>query len=276
MKDNIAVKLIKGFIIGSSMLVPGASGGTMAIILGIYDELIHAVSAFKHNVKANGILLTQYGVAGILGVLLLSGPMLEAVTRWEKPMMFLFLGAIIGSIPPLYKKATVFKMKKINVAATFGGLGIAYLVTLFPEGILAFKAGLNPFSVFMLFIAGIFIAVALVLPGISASYILLIMGIYDLTLMALESLNFLFLTPLTVGVVTGTFLTAGILEREMNRHPQFTYMMIIGFMLGSLVEVFPGIPTGANTTICILTFILGLGIILWIGKYNNSSTGKSA
>ncbi|MBK5261709.1 MAG: DUF368 domain-containing protein [Peptostreptococcaceae bacterium] len=268
MKNNIVAKLIKGFIIGSSMLVPGVSGGTMAIILGIYDELIHAVSTFKENMKANGILLVQYGLAGVLGVILLSGPMLAAVTLWNKPMMFLFLGAIIGSIPPLYKKATVFKMKPINIGSMFVGFLIAYLITLFPEGMLDFNGDSMLISMAILFIAGIFIAIAFVLPGISASYVLLMLGIYNLTLMAIKSMDLLFLMPLTIGVLAGTFLTAGILEREMNIHPQFTYMLIIGFMLGSLIEVFPGLPGGMAIMPCIVTFASGFGVIYSVGRDN--------
>lgn len=249
------------------MLVPGVSGGTMAIILGIYDVLIHAVSSFKENWKGNSLLLAQYGIAGGLGVVLLSGPMLDAVTLWNKPMVFLFLGAILGSIPPLYKKATVFKMKRVNIGSMFGGFLIAFLVTLFPEGMLAVESDFIVTSMGILFLAGVFIAIALVLPGISASYILLMLGIYDLTLMAIKTMNLLFLVPLIAGVLGGIFLTAGILEREMNRHPQFTYMLIIGFMLGSLVEVFPGLPGGIAILPCLLTFALGFGVISYLG-YN--------
>lgn len=270
MKTYFSSNIIKGFIIGSSMLIPGVSGGTMAIILGIYDELIHAVSSFKENVKKNSILLGKYGLAGMMGIMLLSGPMLEAVTRWNKPMMFLFLGAIIGSIPSLYHKATVFRMKPVNIGAMFGGLLIAYLITLFPEGMLT----LDSYSAFIsrgvLFIGGIFIAVALVLPGISASYVLLMLGIYDQTLMAIKSLNISFLLPLTLGVLVGIYLTAGILEREMNKHPQFTYMLIIGFMLGSLLEVAPGIPSGIELLACMGTFSTGLFGIYIIGRQKSS------
>ncbi|MBK5263143.1 MAG: DUF368 domain-containing protein, partial [Peptostreptococcaceae bacterium] len=101
----------------------------------------------------------------------------------------------------------------------------------------------------------------------------------NLTLMAIKSMNLLFLVPLTIGVLAGTFLTAGILEREMNRHPQFTYMLIIGFMLGSLMEVFPGVPGGINIVPCIMTFISGFGVIYYIGRYNSgkvlASEGKA-
>ena len=87
------------------MLVPGASGGTMAVILGIYDELIHAVSTLRQNVKENAILLGTYTLAGLFGIFLFSRPMLTAVTLWNKPMLFLFLGALLGSVPPLISKS---------------------------------------------------------------------------------------------------------------------------------------------------------------------------
>ncbi|MHC1721606.1 MAG: DUF368 domain-containing protein [Aminipila sp.] len=266
LNDYFFIKLIKGFIVGSSMLVPGVSGGTMAIILGIYDDLIHAVNALKSNFKEHGLLLLQYGTAGIIGIILLSGPMLGAVTTWQKPMMFLFLGAILGSFPPLYKKATMNKVKRVNKGAVVIGATIAYLITLFPEGLLDFGPGFHLYSFFMLLIAGVVIAVALILPGISASYVLLMLGMYDLTLKAIKNFDITYLMPLVIGTVVGTFLTAGIIELEMKRHPQFTYMLIIGFMIGSLIEVFPGIPVGIEILQCAVTFISGLGIILWIGR----------
>ena len=264
--DFLIIKLIKGFIVGSSMLIPGVSGGTMAIILGIYDDLIHAISTLKDNFKHNGLLLLQYGMAGILGIVLLSGPMLKAVTACQKPMMFLFLGAILGSFPPLYKKATADRVKGVNIGAVAAGGAIAYMITLFPKGLLSFEPGFHFTSFFMLIIAGVVIAIALILPGISASYVLLMLGMYDLTLKAIRDWDMAYLIPLIIGTAAGTFLTAGIIEREMKRHPQFTYMLIIGFMVGSLLEVFPGIPAVGEILPCIATFMIGLGTILWIGK----------
>lgn len=265
-RDNVLIKIVKGFIVGSSMLIPGVSGGTMAIILGIYDDLIHAISTLKSNFKLNGLILLQYGIAGIFGIILLAGPMLNAVTSWHKPMMFLFLGAILGSFPPLYKKATANKVKQVNKGAAIVGAAIAYLITLFPKGLLDFEPGFHLFSFFMLLIAGIVIAIALILPGISASYVLLMLGMYDLTLKAIRNFDIAYLVPLIIGTVVGTFLTAELIEREMKKHPQFTYMLIIGFMIGSLIEVYPGMPIGKEILQCIVTFSLGLGIILWIGR----------
>lgn len=269
-KNYIAVRIIKGFTIGASMLVPGASGGTMAIILGIYDELIHAVSTLRQNVKENTILLGTYTLAGILGILLFSRPMLAAVTLWNKPMLFLFLGAILGSIPPLYRKVKVSRIKPINILVALVGAFLGICTMYLPEGVFKLDAIFNLYNFSMLILAGVIIAVALILPGISASYILLMLGMYDLTLIAIKEFNLFYLVPLAIGILGGTFMTAGILENEMKRHPQFTYMLIIGFMLGSLVQVFPGVPASAEILPCILTFFIGLSAIVWIGRKRRS------
>lgn len=264
--DKTAVRIVKGFIIGASMLVPGVSGGTMAIILGIYDDLIHAVSTLRNNFKENIILLGTFTIAAVLGILLFSRPLLAAITLWNKPMLFLFLGAILGSIPPLYRKVRISRIKPINILVALIGAVIGISTSYLPEGLFQLSAGFNLFSFAMLIAAGFIIAVALILPGISASYVLLMLGMYHLTLVAIKEFDLLYLVPLVIGVLGGTFLTAGILEREMKRHPQFTYMLIIGFMLGSLVQVFPGVPAGAEILPCVLTFFAGLCVILWIGR----------
>ncbi|HWQ79408.1 MAG TPA: DUF368 domain-containing protein [Anaerovoracaceae bacterium] len=265
-KNRIAVNFIKGFAVGASMLVPGVSGGTMAIILGIYDDLIHAVSTLRQNIKENALLLGIFTLAGTIGILLFSGPMLTALTLWNKPMLFFFMGAILGSIPPLYRKVRISRIKPVNIMVALIGAVLGVCTMYLPEGVFQISAGLHFYSILMLAFAGFIIAVALILPGISASYILLMLGMYDLTLAAMKDLNLPYLVPLAVGVLAGIFLTAGILEREMKRHPQFTYMLIIGFMLGSLAQVFPGVPEGLEILSCILTFFAGLAVILWIGR----------
>jgi len=265
-KKRIAANFFKGFAVGASMLVPGVSGGTMAIILGIYDDLIHAVSTLRRDFKENALLLSTFTLAGILGILTFSGPMLTALALWNKPMLLLFTGAILGSIPPLYRKVRISRIKPVNLLVAVIGAALGVCTMYLPENLFRVEAGLHPYSIIMLALAGVIIAVALILPGISASYILLMLGMYDLTLAAVKKLDLPYLIPLAAGVIAGIFLTAGILEREMKRHPQFTYMLIIGFMLGSLVQVFPGMPEGEEILPCIATFIAGFSAVLWIGR----------
>lgn len=119
-------------------------------------------------------------------------------------------------------------------------------------------------SFFILMFAGIVIAVALVLPGISASYMLVMLGIYDTVLYAIVHFNFLFLVPLAIGTIFGVLLTTGLLERAMDQHTGATYLMIIGFVAGSLLEVFPGIPVGIEILVCAVTLLIGFFIIFFL------------
>ena len=263
--------IIKGFTIGAFMLIPGASGGTLAIILGIYDDLIHAVSSFRNNWKRNAQLLTTVGLGGVLGLVLLSGPMLTAVTSYEKPMLYLFLGAIAGSIPTLYRKAAVSRIKSVNVLAAVAGAAIGILTINLPADLFRFQVLGGTSSLLVLFLAGIFIAVALILPGISASYFLLMLGMYQLTLDAIKRVDLGYLAPLLAGILLGTLLTAELLEREMKKHPQFTYMIIIGFMAGSLVQVYPGLPlAGMELAVSLTTLATGFLLTHWLGQHHQS------
>ena len=108
---------------------------------------------------------------------------------------------------------------------------------------------------------GVIIAVGLVLPGISVSQLLYMLGIYEGIMENIGNLNILPLIPLGIGVVGGIFLTTKVLERLMERHPQPTYLIILGFMFGSLPELFPGIPAGGALVFSALTAAAGFAAL---------------
>lgn len=291
--SKIIIRLIKGFVIGASMLIPGVSGGTMAIILGIYDELIHAVSNIRKAFRAHGLLLLNYALGGTAGIVALSGPLLKLVTWRPVPCMCFFMGAIVASIPSLFGRVIhpqapdaaeirmggmVIKgmkhrpvgrerLRVTSLLAAVLGLAIAVGLYYLPENLFGASDQLTPASALILVVAGFIIAIALVLPGISGSYMLLVFGMYNLALQAVQQVNLLFLAPLAVGVAAGTFGTAKLLDRLMERHPQFIFMLIIGFMLGSLYDIFPGLPSGAEIPISIGTFAAGFAIIFLLVSF---------
>ncbi len=258
---EIIIRFVKGFVIGSSMLIPGVSGGTMAIILNIYDQLINAVSRIRSDIKGNTLLLLNYAVGGLAGILILSKPLLYIVDNWPMPSLYFFTGCIIASIPPLYMRAKEDKIKIRNIFVAIIGIVIGVSLELIPEGL--FDAG-NEMSVkmFMLLVlAGFIIAVALILPGISGSYMLLIFGMYTVTLEALRNFDVVYLFPIVIGLFIGTFGTARVIDNLMAKHPQFIYMLIIGFMIGSLYEIFPGVPKGIDIPISTVCLIAGFAVI---------------
>lgn len=258
---------IKGMAVGIATLVPGASGGTMSIILGIYDGLIHAVSTFFENWKKNFVYLFVIALGGVLGILVFSRLLEGAISAYPYIMQFLFMGVIIGGLPVLFRKS--FASGKGNISDYLYlvlGAVIVLLMTSKPGAVVNLATADGIVGMIFLFIAGIILAIALVLPGISGSFMLLVLGLYNLFLNAINTLNIAFLIPLVLGVAIGTFGSAKIIEGFLKKHPRQTYMLIIGLVLGSLWEVFPGMPVAAQIIPSIAVFTIGFAAIFWIGK----------
>lgn len=258
---------LKGIAIGVATLIPGVSGGTMAIILGVYDNLIHAISSFFEDWKKNIVILLEIGLGGLVGLVLFSGLLEKAITSYPHMMQFLFMGIIIGGLPVLYKKSTSSGKREM---ADFLLLVIGFVAVLLlskePSTTTAMATSQGIMSMVFLFFGGIVIAVALVLPGISGSFMLLALGLYGITLNAINSFNVPFLIPLGLGVVVGTLGTTKLIEKFLQKYPSKAYMLIMGFVIGSLLPVFPGIPEGFQIVTSAIAFILGFIVIFILGK----------
>lgn len=267
----IKVKYIKNFLkgmaVGIATLVPGVSGGTMAVILGIYDELIHAIGSFFENWKKHSLLLLEIGFGSLMGIALFSRFMESTMTRYPYLMQFLFMGIIIGGLPVLYRKSAAgTKRKKGDIIFFVLGLALVLSMSAKPAAVVTMAAGQSFLSMLFLFIAGIVIAVALILPGISGSFVLLVLGLYEITLNAINNLNVIFLVPLVLGVIAGTLATTRIIESFLQKHPSKTYMLIMGFVAGSLISVFPGMPEASQVVGSVITLVAGFFMILWLSR----------
>jgi putative membrane protein len=253
--------------IGLATLVPGVSGGTMAIILGVYDKLIHAISSYFHDWKNNTILLLEIGVGGILGIGLFSKLLENAIKDYPAVMQFLFIGVILGGLPTLYKKSiSSGKRSMADFLFLIIGFVTVLLLSSEPSTVTDMATAHGLLSMVFLFVAGVIIAIALELPGISGSFMLLALGLYGVTLNAINTINITFLIPLGLGIVVGTLGTTTVIEKMLQKFPGKTYMLIMGFVLGSIIPVFPGIPSGMQLLASIATFAFGLAAILWLGS----------
>lgn len=259
--------IIYGVIIGASMLLPGVSGGTMAIMLGVYDRLISSVSGIFKDFKRNSLFLLQVAGGAVFGMLLFSKAALFIVETFPFPAHFFFIGAVTGTVPVLFKKTKAENGFGIRDAICIAiGFGLLFLLTLVPSGLFDVQGNIG-FPEFMLLLFGGFcISIALVLPGISASYTLLLLGIYDRFLKSLSDLDVMFLFPMGLGLVLGTFLVSKTLEKAMTRFTRQTYMIIAGFVLASVLELFPGIPYDYMLALCVGAFTGGFLLTFLLGK----------
>lgn len=267
MKKKSALKnTLKGTVIGSAMLIPGVSGGTTAIILDVYDDLISSVSSFFKDTKKSLFTLLTIGVGALLGILFFSKAILYITSKFYMPMMFLFFGAVLGSIPMLYRKAEIKRFSLGTIVYPLIGAGLVLIMEFIPKDSLKIPVGAGWMSYLVVILAGLILSVAFVLPGISVSYMLLILGIYETTLTAIENMEYMFLITLLVGIALGVLLSTRILEKSMKNHPQATYLLIIGFVLVSLKEIFPGIPLGLGIIESIITFLVGFISVFYLSK----------
>ncbi len=236
------------------------------MILGIYNQLIESVSSFFKDIKANMLFLFLFVISAGTGMLLLAKPILSLLESYPKAMGFFFIGAVAGGIPIIYKQAQIESFSWKYVIYIIIGLVVVSALSFFPTGTLMENASGENYSGIFLLLAGVIAAAALILPGISVSYLLLIMGLYQELMRAISEFDMTFLFPMGVGLMFGIILLTRGLEFVMHRYPQLSYLTILGFVIGSLKEVFPGLPNRSEWILCVLAAAVGFYFIYTLSK----------
>ncbi|MGW7853757.1 DUF368 domain-containing protein [Staphylococcus xylosus] len=269
--------LWKGFAMGTTDLVPGVSGGTIALLLGIYDDFIRSISGiFSKRFWESLKFLIPIGLGMVIAIGVLSKLINFLLSTHTVPTMFFFIG-LIGGIIPYLLKTSKFKQtfNTLHYILLVLGIVIIVVITLLNNG--DKHAGetltLNSGLVIKYFIAGMCASSAMLLPGISGSFMLLVFGIYGTVMFAISefmSLNFAaipILLTVGFGVICGFLFSSKLIQYLLSYYTFLTYALIIGFVVGSLYAVFPGLPrTFITWIISIITLILGFVISYKLGK----------
>ncbi|WP_049426857.1 DUF368 domain-containing protein, partial [Staphylococcus capitis] len=268
--------ILKGFGMGTSDLIPGVSGGTIALLLGIYDDFISSVSGlFSKRFWPSFKFLLPILLGMGLAIALLSNLFNYLLSYHEIPTMFFFTGLIIGIIPYLLKTSNfkqTFKTKHYLMILI--GIIILVIITLLNNGdkhsgeTLTLSFGL----IIKYFIAGMFASSAMLLPGISGSFMLLVFGAYGTVMFSISELVKLNFTALPIliivglGILTGFMLSSRMIQYFLHHHTTMTFALIIGFIIGSIYAVFPGFPeNGLVWIISFLTIIIGFIVSFTLG-----------
>ena len=236
----------KGFCMGAADVVPGVSGGTMAFILGIYEKLINAISSFdliwlQHVFKLEikpALQRPHFGfliplVIGIICALLFFTRIIPLPTLLHtnpEPIYGLFFGLILGSIVVLLPETERFDSSTIFFL-TIGTLAGWFIVNLVPMN--------TPDTAWFLFLSGMLAISAMLLPGISGSFILLILHKYETILNGIGHFNFMVLIPFGLGALTGLVVFSRFLGWLLARFYRATLSVIIGILIGSLWVIWP-------------------------------------
>ncbi|MGT2744171.1 DUF368 domain-containing protein [Streptococcus phocae subsp. phocae] len=268
-------RIIKGMIIAFGFILPGVSGGVLAAILGIYERMIAFLAHLREDFVANVLFFLPVGIGGILGIALFSYPVEYLLNHFQVVVLWGFAGAIIGTIPSLMKESTKHSTRDTKdlvwLVATFviSGLGLYFLNDL---------VGTVPANFFSFILAGILIALGVLVPGLSPSNLLLILGLYSPMLSGFKSLDLLgtFL-PITIGGILAILSFSKAMDHALTHHHSTVYHFIIGIVLSSTLLIL--IPNhnspesisyaGASLgiwTMALLLFALGILLGLWMSK----------
>lgn len=279
MKDRI-ILFLKGMILGSAMIIPGVSGGTLAISLGIYERIINVITHFFKNFKENIIFIINLGL-GILASIVLGALILNyTFEHYPIPTIIFFIGLLIGSIPSLTKRVDLRNTLKIsNIFYFLLGVSLVLGVYLFKgSSEVTFSNGFNLVQSIKLILVGVVAAATLVIPGISGSFMLMILGYYKPILGVITDTikfnnlgnNILILIPFGVGVLLGIIGIAKLIEYLLKNHETKTYYAIIGFLIASIIEIFASLfsyqASIIQVIISAILFILGLLLTLKVFK----------
>lgn len=272
-----------GFCMSLADSVPGVSGGTIAFVLGFYDAFIEALNNIFFGNKEEKIsaikFLFKLGIGWIIGMILAVLILTELFETHIYAVSSLFLGFVIFSIPLIIREEyETIKGNYKGILFSIIGILIVFVITYFnpttgTEKVIDFSS-LNIFLYLYIFLAGMIAISAMVLPGISGSSILLILGLYMPVISSIKEVlhfNFEYLPALIafgLGVISGIFVTIKLIKLCLEKHRAATIYMIIGLMIGSLYAICMGpttlaIPRDALNVSSFnpITFICGMTVM---------------
>lgn len=235
---------VVGVVFGIANVIPGVSGGTMLVIFGVYDELTEAISGIKAIFKHLGFLipLGLGGAAGIFGF--------AVVVKWLfnnfglQTNMF-FIGLILGSIPLIVKIGTSERKAKpvciipfvIAMAAVIGltVLQRADIVNLTTQTV----EGFDVLFMLKIMVCAVLAAVTMIIPGVSGSFVMMLLGIYQTVIDSITTLRFVVLVPFAIGAVIGVIGGAKLISVLIGKNKLMVYSAILGLVVGSVYAILP-------------------------------------
>jgi putative membrane protein len=264
--------VIKGFIMGIANIIPGVSGGTLALTLGIYEDFIGAISHFFRNIKKHVNFLLPIFVGILLSVITMSNVISTCFDQYPIPTTLFFMGLVIGGIPMLLKRVKNTKEKKqvssyVIALITFSIVMImAFSEQIFGSGLgnVSFS-NMAVFDYVILFFVGLIAAATMVIPGVSGSLVLMLLGYYLPIIGVLKELtkfenlgpNLLVAFVFGVGVLVGIVAISKVIEYLLEKFEAKTFFGVIGFILASIIAI----PVSVYHEVGTIVFSVPQGIL---------------
>ncbi len=238
------VRLVKGIIIGIGFILPGLSGGVLAVIFGIYDRLIRFLANLKDNFLKNVFYFIPVGVGAAIGIVLFSVVVEKAFGQYAAQFVCLFVGFVAGTLPSLYKTAGKQGRKSSDFVVLIVSALIVFVLMLFGGRQLTEVTPNIP----VWLASGLLMGLGLIVPGMSPSNFLIYFGLYDKMAIGIKDFDFAVIIPLIIGFVLCIILFSKLAAWLFRRYYSGMYHFILGMVIGSSSAIFPTIVFPAFDT----------------------------
>lgn len=262
------VRLIKGIIVGIGFILPGLSGGVLAVIMGMYDPLIKFLANLKEKFIKNVLFFLPFGIGAAIGIVLFAVVVEKAFGKYAAQFVCLFIGFVAGTFPSLYKTAGKYGRKGKDIfILILSALGIFLLMLVGGEQL----TEVTP-NILSWLAAGLLMGLGLIVPGLSPSNFLIYFGMYDKMATGIKDFDFAVIIPLIIGFILCVILFSKLADYLFKKYYSGMYHFILGLVIGSSLAIFPtvvfpsfqaeqlavaGLSFGGALLFCLVLFIVG-------------------
>lgn len=236
---DVFLRVFKGMLLGVAAIAPGVSGGALAVIFGLYDKMTFFIANFTYKFKENVKFFIPIGIGGVLGVLLFSRIIDLLFNNYEIEVKYAFIGLMLGTIPSVIKEANKKGFRQKYLIPFTLTLVFTVILTYLEKNAITINNLSDP-TIPNIIIYGIIIGFGTIIPGISASIILMYIGAYEFVISAISNLYIVYIFYICVGFVVSVLLFSKLISMLFKRYFGTTYYAILGLVCGSIIAIFPG------------------------------------
>jgi len=252
-------RMLCGLLIGTASVTPGVSGGVLAVAMGLYEPMIRALGELTKSFKKNIRFLLPIGLGAGVGLIVFSYVMKWLFNVAPNEVMFLFFGLVAGSLPSVVKEANEKGFRPYYLIATVLGIAIVSAAAFFDVNSGGIAASAT-WSFARGLLCGAVLAVGTIVPGISTSFILMYLGNYDELLTAITEFNIIKLLPVGLGFLLLAYPLVKAVGFLFRKYHGASYYAVLGFLLGSMIIIFPGFQSGWRIALDMLIFVFGTAV----------------
>ena len=274
------LRFFKGAFIGMDFVLPGISGAALAVVFGLYERIVEFIANIRKNFLKNIIFFLPVVCGALIGIYLVSHPMSFLMENYKTPVLWFFVGAILGTMPDIWKKSGEQGRKRLHIVILISTFILGSFFLLFSGKWVMGQLMLNPVTAFG---TGAMVALIAFIPGFSSSNFLVLFGIYEQMIESYKTINLSILIPFALGLGTFVFPFSMGIKYLLKKAFAGFFHIIVGFVLASAVLVaaiasgwqqdegyYNYMQTGA--ILCLVTLVSGAFFSYWMCRLSNKKS----